>query len=216
MSTLDLIILGLLGLSILYSFVRGAVREIFSLLSLIVGYMVATRIYGYGAAYIEGTVSNPRLAGVISFVVVFLTISVLVAAAGRMLHVAAKKAHLSLANRTLGAAIGFLKGVVLVSILLLLIPVFSKQASQGQLLKDSAIAPFFDVATEALSSAFPTRKYGALDNRLTRELQAVRENRRPGLWEEISRRIQRWRASGPAKHVQTEEEERQIQKLLKP
>lgn len=214
MSFLDYLILGILGLNIIYSFARGAVREIFSLLALIAGYMVATRVYGYGTPYLERFISDSRLAGVISFIAVFLTVGVLVGIVGRILHVATKRVHLSFPNRLIGALFGFVKGVVFVSIILLVIPYFSDSASQGQLLKDSALAPFFAVATEAISSAFPTRKYGALDNRLTREFRDIREQTGRGIWSDISRRLN-GKSDREFSHEQTEAEEREIQKLLK-
>ena len=80
MTWLDYCILGILGISVLYSFVRGMVREVFSLLALIVGYMVAGRVYGYGTPYLEWAVTDQRAAGIISFVAIFLTISLLVGA----------------------------------------------------------------------------------------------------------------------------------------
>ncbi|MFQ5915657.1 MAG: CvpA family protein [Nitrospinota bacterium] len=211
----DIFILGILGLSVIYSFVRGAIREVFSFLALIAGYVVATRVYGYGAPYLDWAASDRKLTGIISFVAVFLTISLLVGALGRMLHVAARKAHLSLVNRTFGALFGLLKGVVLVSILLLLSPMFSKAASQGKLLHGSILAPFFDAATEALSSVFPTKKYGPLDNRLSEELREVRNDRGLGFWADLSRLIERKRGGAPANSGQTEEEERAIRKLIK-
>lgn len=196
MSWLDISIIGILGLSVIYSFVRGMVRELFSFLALIAAYMVATRVYGYGAPYLDWAVSDRRLAGGISFAAVFLTVGLLVGAVGRLLHAATRKARLSFANRLLGAAFGLIKGVVLVSVLLLFVPVFSKAASQGQLLQGSVLASLFDVATEAISAAFPTRKYGALDNRLSRELRAVRDSRGKGFWADVSRLFQRGRAGG--------------------
>lgn len=215
MTWLDYSILAILGISVLYSFARGVVREVFSLLALIVGYMVASRVYGYGAPYLDWAVTDPRLAGIISFVAIFLTITLLVGAVGRMVHAAAKKVKLSLANRTLGAIFGFGKGVVLVSVLLLLIPVLSKSAAQGRLLKDSMLSPFFDVATEALSSVFPTKRYGVLDNRLTEELREVRRRRGGNIWSALSRWIQRKRSAGSGDPGQTDEDERAMQKLLK-
>ena len=212
---LDIVILGTLGISVIYSFVRGVIREVFSFLAIIAGYMVATRVYGYGTPHLKWAVSDPRIAGIISFVAVFIVISLLVGALGRMVHTATKKAKLSFANRILGGFFGFVKGVIFVSVLLLLIPVFSRSASQGQLLKDSVVAPFFDVATEALALVFPTKKYGMLDNRLTNELRQFRESHSDTFWTAISRMIQRKRPADSSDPGQTEEEEREMQEILK-
>ncbi len=215
MSWLDFLIIGVLAASVVYSFIRGVVREVFSFLAFIAGYIVAARVYGYGTPYLHWAVTDPRLAGGISFVAVFLTISFLVSLLGRILHVAAKKIRLSLVNRALGAVFGFLKGVVFVSVLLLFIPALSKSASQGRLLQGSFVAPLFDLTTEALSSVLPTKRYGALDNRLTQALRSVRKSRGEGWLSDLSRKIERKRASGPSDPGQTAEEEREIQKLLK-
>ena len=212
---LDVVILGILGISVIYSFVRGVIREVFSFLAIIMGYMVATRVYGYGAPYLKWATSDSRITSIISFIAVFIVISFLVGALGRMVHTVTKKAKLSFVNRILGALFGFCKGVIFVSILLLLVPVFSQSASQGQLLRDSTIAPLFDVATEALSTVFPTKKYGSLDNRLTKELRQVRKGGDSTFWKSISRTIQQMKSTDSNKPSQTEKEERELQKILK-
>ena len=215
MTWLDYCILAILGLAVLRSFVRGAVREVFSFLAIITGYLAASRTYGYGASYLELAVTDERLAGIISFIAVFVTIGLLVAAMGRMVHAAAKKVKLSFFNRSLGAVFGFGKGVVLVSVLLLLIPILSKSTAQGRLLKDSMLAPFFDVATQTLALVFPTKRHGALDNRLTKELREVREKNSGDVLSALSRWIQRKMSSGSGDPGESDEVERKLRKLLK-
>ena len=216
MTWLDYCILAIVGLAVLRSFVRGAVREVFSFLALITGYLAASRTYSYGASYLEWAVTDERLAGIISFIAVFVTICLLVGALGRMVHAAAKKVKLSFVNRSLGAVFGFGKGVVLVSVLLLLIPILSKSTAQGGLLKDSVLAPFFDVATQTLASVFPTKRHGALDNRLTKELREVRKKKSGDVLSVLSRWIQRKMSAGSGDPGESDEVERKLRKLLKP
>jgi len=48
MNTLDIIFLALIGASIIYSLIRGLVREIFSFLSIILGFFAASYAWATG------------------------------------------------------------------------------------------------------------------------------------------------------------------------
>ena len=112
MTWLDYCILAILGLAVLRSFVRGAVREVFSFLAIITGYLAASRTYGYGASYLEWAVTDERLAGIISFIAVFVTIGLLVGALGRMVHAA--------------AWFGIMLGVAISTVLIIVLPDWTK------------------------------------------------------------------------------------------
>ncbi|MFQ6077408.1 MAG: CvpA family protein, partial [Candidatus Bathyarchaeia archaeon] len=86
MSWLDLVILSILLINFIYSLSKGAVREVFSLVALFVGYVAASKTHAYGAAYLLLVLKNPTLARVISFVAVFILVSLLVGFIGRLVH----------------------------------------------------------------------------------------------------------------------------------
>lgn len=139
MSNLDIFFVVLIGVSILYSLIRGLVREIFSFLAIIFGFIGASYGYAYAATWLASWVDNEFLALILGFIVLLVVISLLISILGRLLSGLVKKAHLSWADRTGGAAFGFLKAILLIAIFCLVLTAFLP--SKSKILSDSKIAP---------------------------------------------------------------------------
>ncbi len=181
MGVLDYVILGILGANALYGFLRGMVREALSLAVWVASYMVAARVYGFGAAYLGRVAGDPILAGGISFTTVFLVTTLVIGTLVGLIYRLTSRGSPSFPSRFIGSIFGFARGFLVVSVLLLFSNTFSERATQGDLLNSSPLAPYLDIMTESISLAFPTANHGSLDNRLTRELKDVRKNRGEGL-----------------------------------
>jgi len=91
---------------ILYSLIRGLVREIFSFLAIIFGFLGASYGYAYVSKWLGSWVDNEVLALVLGFLILLIVISVLIGLLGRLLS-ALLKGHLTWADRIGGAAFVF-------------------------------------------------------------------------------------------------------------
>lgn len=191
MGVLEYVILAILAASAIYGFARGIVWGILSLAIWVAGYGVAARVYGFGTEYVLRITSDPILAGGISFAAVFLVTALVIGTLVRLIHRVVRRHPPSLLSRLIAFVFGLARGVLIVSVLLLFSASFSEQTIQGDLLKGSPLAPYMDIATESISLAFSTVDHGPLDNRLTRELMAVRENRGQGVLGNLARAIER-------------------------
>lgn len=142
MTTFDLFAFGTILFCIVLSAMRGLMGEVFSF----VGWLVALAI----ARFLAVDVSNfmfssmqPReLAVVCAFVATYVAARLALAFTHQVFDLVIKKAHLSTLNRIGGAALGSLKGVLVVSITVLLCA-FSDLPKSSEW-RDSISAPFFE------------------------------------------------------------------------
>jgi membrane protein required for colicin V production len=114
MYLLDIAILAIVVASILYSAWRGAVKEIFAVLSVILG--IAGAVYLHGP--IGKALGGSDIARAISFVSLFFGVAFVVARIGKSLQTVLRLAFLGGVDRLVGAAIGLVKGVLIVCIIL--------------------------------------------------------------------------------------------------
>ena len=110
----DIAILAIVVASILYSAWRGAVKEIFAVLSVILGIAGAVYLHGLLGKALGGS----NIARGISFVILFFGVALVVARIGKTLRTVLHLAFLGGVDRLVGAAIGLIKGVLIVCIIL--------------------------------------------------------------------------------------------------
>jgi membrane protein required for colicin V production len=138
-NTLDIIFLILTGASILYSLIRGFVREVFSLLALIFGFIGASYGYAIPAGWLEAWGAHEVAAKIIAFVVLLILFAFIVSWIGKGFSRLVQKMDLSWADRAGGAAFGFLKAMVLIAILLLVLTAFLPPKTH--ILSESKVSP---------------------------------------------------------------------------
>jgi membrane protein required for colicin V production len=155
MNNLDIFFIALIGVSILYSLIRGLVREIFSFLALIFGFIGASYGYPHVSRWLGSWVENEFLALILGYLLLLIVISVVIGLLGRLLSGLVKKAHLGWADRTGGAAFGFLKAVLLIAIFCLVLTAFLP--SKSKILSDSSIAPAAVALAGGLSVLVPEK-----------------------------------------------------------
>ncbi|MEW6481530.1 MAG: CvpA family protein [bacterium] len=154
MNSLDIAIIAIFLISIFIGLLRGITREIFSLLSIFCGIIIASRSYQKFSSLIFKYINNEPLANIISFVVAFLITSLLVSLIGIILEKMWKILHLTLFDRIFGAIFGIIRGFVLIGLMVILVEKFSIGAIQ-RLMASSMFFPFFSLLKDILISLFP-------------------------------------------------------------
>jgi membrane protein required for colicin V production len=146
MGTFDIIVFAVIGILTIMGLCKGMVRQIFGLLGVIAGYMLAMRFYQPCSQFL--TDIHPGTARVISFIAIFLA-CVLVAhlvgwGTGRFLAVA----RLGFLNRIGGGLLGFLKGCIVISIAVMVMTTFL--SADHRLFKKSSTIKYILPVTTAL------------------------------------------------------------------
>ena len=153
MTAFDYAVLAILGLSILLSIWRGAVREILALLSWVLAFFAAQGYAPAVAAYMPAAVENPSLRLLLGFVLVFLTVMVLAATVALAVSKLVRAVGLGPVDRGMGAIFGLVRGMLIVLVLVLVGGLTS--APRLPVWREAMLSPPLEAAALAVKSFFP-------------------------------------------------------------
>jgi len=119
MAWFDYGVLTVLGLSLAFGVLRGLMREMVSLGGWIAAFVLSMAFSGIVASHIPESL-GPLLAGVLSFLLVFVAVLVASGMVGIVLSMLVRAAGLGFVDRLLGAVFGALRGLAIVLLAVLL------------------------------------------------------------------------------------------------
>ena len=146
MSIADWIILAFLAFSVTAAAIEGFFHEAFMLAGLVVGYLLAAWQYHRLADWFAPHLKSPWFGEIAGFLIIFFAVLIVAGLGGRIARWAMKEAGLSTIDRIMGAALGLLKGVLVVAIVLTAMTAFAPAAKW---LAGSQFAPYFLVGGRA-------------------------------------------------------------------
>ncbi|WP_260705173.1 CvpA family protein [Edaphobacter flagellatus] len=152
MTPFDLLLLTPLVYSTVQAFLRGLVRELFSLIGLIAGVLLAAWNYMQLAALLSRVISNPAIANVAAFLLIAIGVMIAATVAGRLVHTTAHAIGLGFFNRLGGAVFGLLRGCLIGVAILMAISAFLPETAW---VKNSRLAPYFLAGAHAVSFVVP-------------------------------------------------------------
>ncbi|WP_133543523.1 CvpA family protein [Mesocricetibacter intestinalis] len=143
---IDYIIIAVIVFSVLVSLLRGFVREVMSLASWVVAFIVASQFYPYLADFLT-QIESLYIRNGTAIVILFILSLVVGAVVNYVVGQLVDKTGLSGTDRVLGACFGFLRGVLIVAALLFFTDSFTN-FSQSELWKESKLIPHFGFIVE--------------------------------------------------------------------
>jgi len=147
MTLLDLFILAFLGFFLFRGAKKGLIREIFALIAVLGALMCAVVFVDVGVAMVKDLASVPAsVALFISFVLIFLIVFIVVRIVGAILSQLIRLALLGWLDRLGGLVFGFLKGLLITSLILLGLTLLSWPRGVDSLIKKSAFGPSVQLA----------------------------------------------------------------------
>ena len=150
MTTFDIIVWSILGLSITLSLFKGFVKEFFSLLSYLGGFLMASKYQGAFSHILIETIPSMAIAKVIAFVIIFILTAFVISLAGKVVKgILYSGNQLSTADRIMGGIVGFGRGAVIVIALTFPLQFFPKVAEK--VTKESQTAPYIAEGLELLN-----------------------------------------------------------------
>ena len=115
MTTFDIVVCSILGLSLLSSLFKGFVKEVFSLLSYLGGFLLAIKYQGNFAQVLMENISSKPIAKVIAFVTIYVLTYIIISLMGKVIRgMLVSGTKLSMFDRLMGAIVGFGRGMVIV------------------------------------------------------------------------------------------------------
>jgi membrane protein required for colicin V production len=152
MNGLDWLIAGILVISVLHAAAQGFVFELFSLGGAVLGYLLAAWAYPVVARYLVPYIKSDVVAGGAAFLLIFLAVVILAGIAGRIGRWATTSAGLRSVDRLLGAVFGFVRGALVVMVMVMAMASFLPSSPS---LAKSQLAQYFLVAGRAAVYAGP-------------------------------------------------------------
>lgn len=120
MNGADIAILAVVGVSIAFSLFRGFIREVFSLLVWAVAVVAALQVAGPFADVLEPWLELQSVRIIFAFVSVFVVVLVIGALFSHALGRIIKNSDLSPTDRIFGGVFGFVRGLVIVLVLVMI------------------------------------------------------------------------------------------------
>ena len=152
MNLFDWFLIATLAYSTIVAFLRGIIRELFSLGGLIAGILIASWNYSRLAVYLERLIVTSSVAEMVSFLLLVIGVMVLSALLGRAINRTAHAIGLGFFDRILGAAFGFARGCLFGVAILMAIAAFSPHSTW---IKNSQLSSYFLAGAHAVSFVVP-------------------------------------------------------------
>ena len=170
MSTFDYAIIFITSICCLFSFYKGMVREIFSLLGYLVGYVLSIDYYEEVTSILQSMLSKEMMVRISEFSIVFTIVKILVAIfifftikfsfdiAGRLIRRSVGGSiAISFPDRIGGGLLGILKGFVIVAIMMFPLSLFRggyERVTQGSIITQYLEKVFSVASQESFSEKF--------------------------------------------------------------
>lgn len=154
MNALDIAVIVILAFFILKGLFRGFIKEVLSILGLVLAFFAATQYYDRLALELTPYLGNPSWRNVTSFVLVFFGVYLAVGLIGLVLD---RLVTLTLAkplNMLAGALVGLVKGAFLSTLIFFVVAAFVSASSP--LLTTSLTWPYFKLISRAIAQATPS------------------------------------------------------------
>jgi membrane protein required for colicin V production len=131
---------------------KGFVQELISLASVVVGLIVAAFGYSRAALWFDDLTKSHEIALGLGFLVLFIGTLILGALLGALARRMIKSAGIQSFDRFLGAIFGFVRGVLVDAIVLMVLVAF---AIKPDVVQRSALAPYVTAGTRVIALLMP-------------------------------------------------------------
>lgn len=150
---LDIVFIIIISAFSIYGLIRGFVKEIVSIISIVLGFYIALYWYEEAARYLAGF-KNQNLQNILGFILVFIVASLILSLLGKLVSLALKGIELGCINYLLGLVFGFAKGVFVVCVILLVLVYF--QPHSNKVLAESQLTPAIISLTKTIAAFSPS------------------------------------------------------------
>jgi len=149
MNPLDMVIIVILGYCLIRGIFRGLVKEISSIIGVLAGFYAAYSYYALLAKPLARWISNTPYLNILSFMIIFCVIFILISIVGIIIKYLLSIAFLGWVDRICGAGFGMIKGILIVSVVLIALTTFLSKHSA--IIKDSMLAPHISMVSENMA-----------------------------------------------------------------
>jgi membrane protein required for colicin V production len=165
MNLLDMVIVSAMIFLIVKGIFRGFLREIASLIGIVLGIWMANRFQPEMTAYLKGYLPPTEYLPLIAFGSIFAFVLLLSNIIGWLLKMVVKKVFLGWVDRILGAGLAFAKGVIVIYLVMVLFTFFLP--TKSPLIARSKLAPFIISSYQGMARLISPEFYKKWKKRFT-------------------------------------------------
>ncbi|MDQ7004752.1 MAG: CvpA family protein [Ghiorsea sp.] len=154
MNFFDYILISIVGLSMVLSLWRGFVREIVSLIGLVLAFFLASRFSGDVSGLLDPWISQDNIANIVAFVLIFVLVMFSVGMLGFVVRKLVDLAALTATDRTLGIFFGAARGLLLIGTAFLMYTAYAKPDQVW--MQKSALTPYAIQLSEFIGKTIPS------------------------------------------------------------
>jgi len=148
MNPLDMVIIVILGYTLIRGIFRGLVKELSSIVGVMAGFYAAYTYYPFLAGLLARWISNSGYLNIMSFILIFCIIFILISIAGIIIKYLLNIAFLGWVDRICGAGFGIIKGILIVSVVLISLTAFLPKGAP--IIKNSLLSPHVTLISEKM------------------------------------------------------------------
>jgi membrane protein required for colicin V production len=155
MNPLDLGVIAVIGLSAIFAFARGFVREALSIIAWVGAGFIT--LYGFNAVYaiVDPMVHNPLLSQLIAGFGLFVAALIVLTIITGVIAGTVRSSGLSPIDRTLGFIFGLARGAFIVSLAYLFLDVSVQKSDRPAWLRDAKSEPYLQQGADMLRNFLP-------------------------------------------------------------
>ena len=165
MNYLDIIIIVILSYCVIRGVFRGLIKELSSIIGVFSGFYAAYTYYTVVAKPLSEWISNPGYLNIMSFMVIFCVVFLVISILGVIINYLLKLAFLGWFDRFCGAVFGAMKGLLIVSVILIALTTFLPKGTP--VIKDSLLSPHVTMVSEKMIKVVPKDMKDAFTAKIT-------------------------------------------------
>lgn len=173
MNLLDIIIIATMGLLVLKGMIRGFIREGASLSGVILGIWLAGFFQPQMTHHLHVYLPSSRYLPLIGFAAIFVAVITVCNIFGWMLQLFFNKTFFGWADRSLGAGLAAVKGVILTYLVLVMLTIFVP--SKTPIIAESKVAKLIIDSYQSMISLISPDHYQNLKKRIVGKTEEVGE-----------------------------------------
>jgi membrane protein required for colicin V production len=154
MNWLDIILAFILVWSAVRGLMTGMVRVVIGFSATVIGLILACWFYGSAGSFVLGWVSSKAVANLLGFLAVYALVQIAGALIGQLVRMVFQKLGLSWLDRLLGFGFGFVRGMLVCTVIVLALLAFTPTPPPRSVV-ESRIAPYVIEAASACSRIAP-------------------------------------------------------------
>jgi membrane protein required for colicin V production len=175
MNFFDIIIIIILGYCLIRGFFRGLIKELSSIIGVLGGFYAAFTYYMLVAKPLSKWITNTGYLNILSFLIIFCGVFIIISILGVIINYLLKIAFLGWLDRICGFIFGAMKGILIVSVLLIALTAFLPKGTP--VIKDSLLSPYVTLVSEKIAKVVSKDMKHAFSSKIETIKRAWKKNK---------------------------------------